>query len=405
MVSKKYIRKIIWTIKGYFIWLLNKNNKRDNNIYVFGEWFGEKCGDNCTFFANYIAENYKYLKIYWVSKKNTDLSSLNPKIEILDYNSTKMINILKKAGFIFVGQNYFDFSSTGYNYTSGAISVLLWHGTPWKKIGFDATKKNSVFVKIYHHFQSIFNGYTYYLSTSPRYDLVIASAYFSDNEHTIKSGMPRNIDFYDEYAVINNKLFVLNKINKIMGTTFNQNTTIITYMPTFRANAEKQQDLGILLKDKEFLNYLIEKDIVIVVKSHFAASKKFTTLNMGESRLCYLNRINSQKLLAATGLLITDYSGCFFDYLILNRPIIHFIYDYDIYKNDDRGLYYEKEEVTAGSEVFTINELKIAIKLNLNNPNLFAYRRFEIKEKYMTYESEENCKNIFNQIQAKSKNK
>ena len=49
--------------------------------------------------------------------------------------------------------------------------------------------------------------------------------------------------------------------------------------------------------------------------------------------------------MAASDILVTDYSSCFFDFLILDRPIIHFLYDYDYYKEKDRGLYYEKEGV------------------------------------------------------------
>ena len=52
--------------------------------------------------------------------------------------------------------------------------------------------------------------------------------------------------------------------------------------------------------------------------------------------------------LAAADMLITDYSSCFFDYLITNRPIIHYLYDYDYYVKEDRGVYYDVMDVVAG---------------------------------------------------------
>ena len=401
MGSKSTIDTLLWSVKSYVTWLGNKHNERDSHTWVFGEWYGEKCGDNCTAFANYIAENHKEHKLYWVAKKGADTSVLDPSIHILEYDSQETVEILKNAGFVFIGQNYFDFTTSGFNYTSGATSVLLWHGVPWKKIGFDATKHHSKAFHTYQRFKNVFNGYTLYLSTSPKYDKVIETAYMGKSESIIKAGLPRNEQFYNAENVLMNKKDVIHRINQIMNLDFGEDTTIITYMPTFRANIEEQQDMRALLQNDRFAHYMSEKNIVIIVKSHFAASDKLTSLNEGSNRICYLNDISAQELLAATSLLITDYSSCFFDFLILDRPIIHYLYDYDNYKDKDRGLYYTKDQVTAGSEVFTQEELIEAIKANIEKPDLYSERRKKIMKEFMTYESPENCKNIYHQIMTK----
>ena len=401
MGKNSTIDTLLWSVKSYVTWLTSERDKRYSDIWVFGEWYGEKCGDNCTAFANYVSEHHKEHKLYWVSKKSVDTSCLNPAIKVVEYNSKEAVDLLKKAGFVFVGQNYFDFTESGFNYTSGATSVLLWHGVPWKKIGFDATKHHSKAFHAYQRFKNIFNGYTLYLSTSPKYDKVVETAYMGDAEHTLRAGLPRNEQFYDNEKNQICKQEVVGRINQLMGTRFGEKTSIITYMPTFRANIEEQQDMRELLSNESFARYLNDKDIVIVVKSHFAASDKLTSLNEGSNRICYLNDISAQELLAATNLLITDYSSCFFDFLILDRPIVHFLYDYDRYKDEDRGLYYTKDQVTAGSEVFTQVELIEAIKANIENPELYSERRKEILKEYMTYESPENCANIYKQIMMK----
>ena len=403
MEKKSTLRMIVWSVKSYWTWRKNRHNKRDSNIWVFGEWYGEKCGDNCTSFANFVSENHKEHKLYWIAKKNADTSCLNPRIEVVEHSSHRAIDLLKKAGVVFVGQNYYDFTDSGFNYTSGAISVLLWHGVPWKKIGFDATKHSGRVHRAYQRFKSIFDGYTLFLSTSPNYDKVIKTAYMGEAERTIRAGLPRNEQLYDYTNIQRNKQEVVERISQLMGTRFGEKTTIITYMPTFRANTEEQQDMRELLSDEMFVNYLTNKDIVVIVKSHFAASDKLTCLNEGSNRICYLNDISAQKLLSASSLLITDYSSCFFDFLILDRPIIHFLYDYDRYKDEDRGLYYTKDQVTAGSEVFTRAELIEAIKTNVDNPLLFSERRKKRLNEFMTYESHENCEKIYQQIITKKK--
>ena len=404
MEKKSSLYTILWSLKGYAIWLRNKYNNRDSRVWVFGEWYGEKCGDNCTVFANYVAKNHKELELYWIAKKSADTTVIDTSIHVLEYDSKEAVNILKKAGFVFVGQNYVDFTASGFNYTSGATSVLLWHGVPWKKIGFDATKHHNRLFHIYQRFKNVFNGYTLYLSTSPKYDEVLATAYMSDGKHIIRAGYPRNSQFYNKKENEICKRGVIKKVNQLMKTQFGEDTIIITYMPTFRANADEQQDMRKILCDDMFIRYMNEKDIIVIVKSHFAASDNLTSLNGGSNRICYLNDIRAQDLLAATSLLITDYSGCFFDFLILDRPIIHFLYDYDYYRDKDRGLYFAKEEVTAGSEVFTSEELIREIKANIETPGLYSERRKKIMKEFMTYESSDSCKNIYQQIMEKLKN-
>ncbi len=51
------------------------------------------------------------------------------------------------------------------------------------------------------------------------------------------------------------------------------------------------------------------------------------------------------ELYIVSDMLITDYSSVFFDYAILKRPVIFFMYDIEEYKNDIRGFYLELSEL------------------------------------------------------------
>ena len=75
MKKKSALDKALWSVNSYRTWFANRRNKRAPNIWAFGEWYGEKCGDNCTAFANYVAENHKEHKLYWIAKKGADVSS------------------------------------------------------------------------------------------------------------------------------------------------------------------------------------------------------------------------------------------------------------------------------------------------------------------------------------------
>ena len=97
-------------------------------------------------------------------------------------------------------------------------------------------------------------------------------------------------------------------------------------------------------------------------------------------------------------MLITDYSSCFFDYLILDRPIIHYLYDYNYYANDDRGLYFDKSEVICGQVIESPDDLYDAIVENINNPLLYQELRRERLNTFMEYESPDSCEIIRKRI-------
>jgi CDP-glycerol glycerophosphotransferase (TagB/SpsB family) len=46
--------------------------------------------------------------------------------------------------------------------------------------------------------------------------------------------------------------------------------------------------------------------------------------------------------------LVTDYSSCLVDFMLTGKPVISFAYDYDRYANEERGLFYDLEDVVPG---------------------------------------------------------
>lgn len=52
----------------------------------------------------------------------------------------------------------------------------------------------------------------------------------------------------------------------------------------------------------------------------------------------------------AAGRLITDYSSIFFDFLLLDRPIIFLIHDLENYLQHDRAMYFDFDSMTPGAK-------------------------------------------------------
>ena len=136
MKSMKSIKKIIKTL----FFPKKKKIINSNRIIVFGEWFGEKCCDNCLYFANYLASNDSSFELYWVSKKECDCSRLDSKIIRIEYDGQKAKEIISKAKFIIVNQGIVDITSDAFFYPENSILINFWHGVAWKKIGSDSVK-------------------------------------------------------------------------------------------------------------------------------------------------------------------------------------------------------------------------------------------------------------------------
>ena len=119
-----------------------------------------------------------------------------------------------------------------------------------------------------------------------------------------------------------------------------------------------------------------------------------------EKRISSGQAYDSQVLLSMADYLITDYSSCLFDFLVTDRPIIQFLYDYDYYLNDDRGLYYSKEEMDCGHIVLTEQGMKAVLEEVANSRIDTSQKQIALKQKMMTFESESNSECIYNAIRS-----
>ena len=371
------------------------HNKRDWNLWVFGEWFGERCGDNCFYFANYLASKHPEIQLVWIAHNGVDLSSLDEKIKRCVMDSVEAISFLKRAGVVFMVQSMDDIFHNFHYYHSGAIIVNFWHGIPWKKIHYDMSY--NIGYKLYSRMRTKLYGGHVYLSTSDEFNKIIFSAFHKNHSNIICAGYPRNCIFYNSrfQTVAKSKLC---KYLKQKGFFVNEDSKIVVYMPTFRDKIQNSFSFEDISDCKE-LNAVLEKhNAIIIQKSHFVSTHRELYKTKQNKRIILINEYISQELLAAADLLITDYSSCFFDYLLLNRPIIHFLYDYTYYANDDRGLYFPKEEVVGGDIVETTTELIASIDENLSKPDKCEQLRIQRRNRFLQYESPDACEIIFSDV-------
>lgn len=374
----------------YYRLIKRKNHKthKKTNIWVFGEWCGDRCCDNCLYLANYISRINSNLSLFWVSNKKCDTSLLDKKITIVEKGSDEAKHLIKESEVIVVNQGLCDITDDSSCVPYNSLIINLWHGMPWKKIMYDVADNSLIrfFKKCLYKKINVFD---YLISTSRENSKIIKNAFYLNNNQIIESGYPRNEIFCNEKKLINCK----EKLNSIINSN---GKLIITYLPTFRNN-NAFFDFNSITNKKELTKLLIDNNAIIVQKKHFADDNKFSAYDSP-----YIfnidNNISTQELLGASDILITDYSSCFFDFLLLDNPIIHFLYDYEYYYLKDRGLYYDKKDVCCGDCVTTVDELINSIKNNIINKDKDKELRQLRKKQFININPNNSCSIIYNKL-------
>ena len=155
----------------------------------------------------------------------------------------------------------------------------------------------------------------------------------------IEEGYPRNDD------IVKHTPEKVAEIKKSLGIP--DNKKVILYAPTWRDN---QHEVGIGYVydsplDFDRLRERLGDDYVVLYRAHYfiAQSLNFDDYKDFVIDVSLYSEIND--LYIISDVLITDYSSVLFDYGILKRPILFYMYDLEYYQDELRGFYLTLDEL------------------------------------------------------------
>lgn len=264
------------------------------------------------------------------------------------------------------------------------IILNLWHGVGYKAIK-NAPKKRKE-KSTFDYFDTLSNGISRdflsdFLNCSPEKGVVL--------------GYPRLDYFFRDNE--NGRKF----IHDVVDVSFSK---LILWMPTFRQsiNPNLSEDystnstgLPIIEDDTELDNlnsHLKEKQAVIILKVHHLQAE-LPVFKRNYSNIMFLNDeelmqkgVQLYQFVAHMDALITDYSSIAIDYLLLNRPIIFTLDDYDQYAKS-RGFYRSNvKEYMPGYQVYNRSEFINAIDSILEGKDRQKEQREKISILYHKYQ-------------------
>ncbi len=408
--GQRKLSEFIFLILFSPIYLLIKLIPKNKNLHIFGSSLGLHFSDNSKYLFLYTSKNTDKIKSVYISKNKDVVNQLKINGYLVEnlysYSGIKTVITAKKA---FINHSVRDIHPL---LLGGAEIIQLWHGTPLKKIGYDADWiSDSVKSKIKCGIRRIVYFFFPYMYSSRWFDKVIASsdeiadtfqtAFRITNKKIEVIGQPRN-DCLDHNYELDNTIFPeIEYLDKLK----NKFDSVIAWLPTHRATMNKSiidlmddHNFDIVKYDK----FLTQNKIALIIKPHFLEKDKLADRMKNSGNIIVYDFVDPYPLLKYTDILITDYSSVYFDFLLLDHPIIFAPFDYDNYIKTNGSLYYDYNDVTPGPKCSDWNEVVVELEKTIKfikNTDTDPYlRNRKIISDRFNYYKDNFCKRVTNRF-------
>lgn len=358
MVSKIF-KELVKIMFDLGIIILSYVIPKNNNLFVFSSHHG-----------NMFKSNPRYLYFYFQKRKNVMWITNNIKLctklkenalEVSYTYSFKGIWSVLRAKYIFIDNGMRGPLASGILAFLGRFKIIqTTHGIPLKNVRWlDFNFKGISRLAVYFSLLS----YRCVLASS-RSDKELKEKSFR-NQNVKITGLPRNDIFF------NRDLVSHDWISELGLEKFDR---IILYAPTFRDSYSTIPFSVTFLEELDI--WLNTNNFILLIKQHPSESVLKNDIKLKNIRNITNIVEDVQDLLTITDILVTDYSGISVDYVLTERPIIFYIYDYNKYLEECRDFYYDFDKTIPGPFARSQEELKDLLE------NMHWFDESDYKTKY-----------------------
>lgn len=377
---KKLSMKLSSIILIPFYYIFSHIVKKEKWLYIFGSMNWMKISGNSKAMFDYYKERPN-VRRYYLTRNNTLISENTIKI-----NSFKNIKLILKAEYIFT-----DSSASSVSWALALIwnfnIVRLWHWDTIKKLNFDSDKYLSSIGQLGGFLLKNEYKNNILIPTSSKKNQEIMNSCFLSNSAKI-TGLPRNDIFFKD-----NKSKIKEKIDQVIGIS--KYDKVYLYTPTWRDSTSiiKPFSNEILTKIN---NYMKDNNYLFLISWHIQ-TEDISFTEMSNIKNFKSDKIDTQELLVISDVLITDYSSIYIDFLLTDKPIIFYAYDYENYLNQDRELYFNYNDVIIKNTLIK-NEYDFYDTLqnisNIENDIDYKNNHLKVKNFFHEFQNWNYCKKV-----------
>lgn len=263
----------------------------------------------------------------------------------------RTINLIAKQDFIFVDDYAPVFAFLDLDKRTTLVQV--WHaGFGFKLVGYGRFGiKGSP-----HPVKSCHRKYTYALIGNDYLREIYSEVFGIEKEALLATGMPRLEHFLDE----GHKTGVKAKFYETFPEL--KKKRIITFAPTYRGSNQRNAyyDFSKLDFDRLY-DFCKETNTAFIIKQHHFLREKAPILPEQSDVFYECSDYKLNDLFYVTDILITDYSSCFYDFLLLGKPVVFFTYDRAVY-SATRGVHRPIDKVAPGTICDDFDQLLETLK-------------------------------------------
>lgn len=361
-VLRILMRSTLYGIRGIVYRFRGIGTVADEKMIIFGAYNGKSYACSPKAVYEYLIKDSRFsdFRFIWIFENPEDYLWLeqNPNTEVVKNQSAECEKYLHRAGYWI-----FNFRALDHWLPSKRqVYVQCWHGTPLKRLGYDITVSDNAMNsvrEIRSKYKTDTKRLDYLLSPCQFVTEKFSSAWnlkeFGKEDAILEIGYPRN-DFLNTFTDDD-----VQAIKERLGLS-GCDKKIILYAPTWRDNQHDAQ-AGYVYEnpvDFDYLKEQLEEEYIILFRAHYLVADNFD-FRAYEGFIYDVSAYDDiNELYIAADLLVTDYSSVFFDYAILGRPMLFYMYDMEEYRDEMRGFYLETSGL-PGPVVKTEEQLADAI--------------------------------------------
>jgi CDP-glycerol glycerophosphotransferase (TagB/SpsB family)/glycosyltransferase involved in cell wall biosynthesis len=286
----------------------------------------------------------------------------------------------------------------------GQLFINLWHGSGVKALDYIVFNEDNPRLK---SIKCVVEEFDLHLVHSHVDKINMASEYFCDARKFIATGQPR----LDRVKNATGK----DNIAKLFDGALSKYENIILYAPTHRVTSTyKDGDFFSSnvfniddYNEQEFNRLLHRFNAAFVTKLHPIDSAKFKhdDLKLGangylltDDDLFYAD-LQMNDILNAFDIMIADYSSIVTDFMLLDRPIIYLIGDFDTYSKNKGFVYNDISFYMPGDKATDFNTLLNALENAFVDPNRHSEWRKTVFRQKSTFFDNNACERVLRAIE------
>lgn len=357
----------------------------DDSLIFYESFQGRAAGDSPLAMLAYFLENPEYDNfnhVYFFSgdPEKSPLAPFvkHPRVKIIQKRNKQYYKYLATARFLINNNTFYP----NFVKREEQTYVNTWHGTPLKALGKDVLGDN---LGMYSNAQRNFYAADYLVCPNSYTAEHMIQAYDIGSSYTGKfaeTGYPRT-----DLTLCGDR----DKIRADMG--IRDDECLILYVPTWRDTPKRYSTAfnnidEVIINIERIMNRLPPK-YVLRARVHHMQKDMLKKRNLD----CLApDTVDTNALLVAADILITDYSSVFFDFLPRRKPILFFTYDSEKYLIN-RGTYMDLEEL-PGPQLKSIEEVIDAL-YNLDSIEKQYHSKYnDFLSRFCSYDDGSACARI-----------